>query len=196
MSERIVRRWLALDKPLVLTLCGMYAGSPRGFEAPREPLHRCVPEDMHCGALLHESVYVMPDATIIPCPRFIDTPIQEAMPSLLEVGLSEAWEDPALRELVGVTKAQVLGHNPECAACADFGDCGAGCWALAYRQTGDLLGRDTVACELWKSGYRERLFASAGEDYPRAAVTTRGARPGWSRLICGATYGGRHDVTE
>ena len=35
------------------------------------------------------------------------TAIQEAMPSLLEVGLPEAWEDPALRELLTVTKAQL-----------------------------------------------------------------------------------------
>jgi len=168
VGERIVKRWVELGKPFVLTLCGMYAGAPHGLEQPREPLHRCVPDDMHCGALLNDTVYVMPDGTIIPCPRFIDTPIQDAMPSLLRVDLSEAWEDPALRGLVGVTKAQVLEHNPGCAACDDFADCGAGCWAVAYRQTGDLLARDAAACELWKSGYRERLFAAAGEEYPRA----------------------------
>jgi radical SAM protein with 4Fe4S-binding SPASM domain len=169
VSEAIVRRWLALGKPLELTVCGMYAGSPEGtVQPPREPLHRCVPEDMHCSALLNDAVFIMPDGRIIPCPRFIDTPIQAAMPSLLDVTLSEAWEDPALRELLAVTKAQVLEHNPECAACDEFGDCGAGCWAQAYRQTGDLLGRDADACELWKSGYRQRLFAAAGEEYPRA----------------------------
>ena len=173
VSERVLRRWLELDRPLTLTLCGMYAGSPGGFEEPRQPLHRCVPEDMHCGALLNDTVYVMPEGRIIPCPRFIDTPIQEAMPSLLDVELSEAWEDPAMRRLVEVTKAQILDRNPECAACDDFGDCGAGCWAVAYRQTGDLYARDLAACQLWKSGYRERLFAVAGEDYPRAVEAMR-----------------------
>jgi Fe-coproporphyrin III synthase len=168
VSEAIVRRWLALDRPFVITLCGMYGGSPDSFEPPVEPLHRCVPEELHCGALLNETVYVMPDGRIIPCPRFIDTPVQDAMPSLLDVGLSEAWEDPVLRDLVSVTKADVLAHNPACAACADFADCGAGCWAMAYAETGDLLGRDRAACELWKSGYRERLYAAAAEEYPRA----------------------------
>ncbi len=169
VSEAIVRRWLELGRPLLLTVCGMYAGSPGAVEQPREPLHRCVPEEQHCGALLNDVAYVMPDGTLVPCPRFLGTPIHGAMPSLLEVELGAAWEDPALRELVSVTKAQVLERNQECAACAEFADCGAGCWALAYRQTGDLLARDAAACELWKSGYRRRLFAVAAEVYPPAA---------------------------
>ena len=166
VSETLVRRWLELGRPLLLTVCGMYAGSPHAVEQPREPLHRCVPEEQHCAALLNDVAYVMPDGSLIPCPRFLGTPIHEAMPSLLEVELGAAWEDPALRELVGVTKARVLERNPECAACAEFADCGAGCWALAYRQTGELLARDGAACELWKGGYRRRLFAVAGEEYP------------------------------
>ena len=157
LSEAILRRWLAMDRPFLVTLCGMYSGSPTEYVPPQDPLHRCSPEDLHCGALLNDTVYVMPDARIIPCPRFIDTPIQDAMPSLLEAGLSEAWEDPELRELVGVTKAQILERNPECAACSLFGECGAGCWAVAYAATGDLLGRDPDACELFKGGYRQRL---------------------------------------
>ena len=161
VSEAILRRWLAMDRPFIVTLCGMYSGSPGEYEPPREPLHRCSPEDLHCGALLNDTVYVMPDGRIIPCPRFIDTAIQEAMPSLLEVGLPEAWEDPALRELLNVTKAQVLESNPECAACSLFGECGAGCWAIAYAATGDILGRDPDACELFKSGYRQRLAGVA-----------------------------------
>ena len=166
VGEAIVRSWDALGRPLLLTVCGMYAGSPGAVEQPRGPLHRCVPEEQHCGALLNDSAYVMPDGTLVPCPRFLGTPIHAAMPSLLEVELGAAWEDPALRELVSVTKARVLEHNPECAACAEFADCGAGCWALAYRQTGDLLARDAGACALWKGGYRPRLFAAAGEAYP------------------------------
>lgn len=157
LSEAILRRWLEMGRPILMTLCGMYSGSPDEYIPPQEPLHRCSPEDLHCGALLNDTVYIMPDARIIPCPRFIDTPIQDAMPSVLEMGLPEAWDDPGLRELVNVTKAQVLARNPDCAACELFGECGAGCWAIAYAATGDLLGRDPDACELFKSGYRQRL---------------------------------------
>lgn len=157
LSETILRRWLERDRPFMMTLCGLYGGSPDEYVPPQEPLHRCSPEDLHCGALLHDTVYIMPDARLIPCPRFIDTPIQDAMPSLLEAGLPEAWDDPGVRELVGVTKARILEHNPECAACALFDECGAGCWAVAYKATGDLHGRDPDACELFRSGYRQRL---------------------------------------
>lgn len=161
LSEAILRRWLAAGRPFQMTLCGMYAGSPDTYVPPQEPLHRCSPEDLHCGALLDNAVYIMPDARLIPCPRFIDTPIQDMMPSVLEVGLPEAWEDQRLRDLVDVTKSQVLAHNPECAACDLFGECGAGCWAVAYAATGDLLGRDPDSCELFKSGYRQRMAAVA-----------------------------------
>ncbi len=161
-AAAILRRWLDLGRPYLITLCGMYSGAPGGFVPPVGPVHRCSPEDLHCGALLQETVYVMPDGRLILCPRFIDTPLQDAMPSLLATELSEAWDDDSLRAAVTVTKARILEHNPECAACAEFGECGAGCWALAYAATGDLLGRDPAACELYRSPYRRRLAAIAG----------------------------------
>ena len=79
------------------------------------------------------------------------------MPSLLDVDLSTARDDERLRTMFGVTKTEVLKRNPECAACPDFGECGAVCWATAYGATGDLFGRDPLACALWKSPYRRRF---------------------------------------
>jgi radical SAM protein with 4Fe4S-binding SPASM domain len=124
---------------------------------PQEPLHRCTPDDLHCGALFDDTAYVMPNGRLIPCPRFIGTPFETALPSLLDVSLSEAWADEGLRSLLGVTKAEVLARNPECAACDEFVECGAGCWATAYAAGGDVFGRDPVACALWKSPHRRRL---------------------------------------
>jgi hypothetical protein len=91
LDEVILRRRLAMDRPSLVTLCGMCLGSRDEHEPPQDPYHRCSPEDLHCGALLNDAVHVMPDGRIIPCPRFVDTPIQDAMPSLLDVGLPEAW---------------------------------------------------------------------------------------------------------
>jgi radical SAM protein with 4Fe4S-binding SPASM domain len=157
VCEPLLHRWLALDRPLLMTLCGLYAGAPGEYVPPQEPLHRCTPDDLHCGALFDDTAYVMPNGQLIPCPRFIGTPFETALPSLLDVSLSEAWANEGLRSLLGVTKSQVLAHNPECAACDEFGECGAGCWATAYAATGDVFGRDPVACALWKSPYRRRL---------------------------------------
>ncbi len=157
VCEPILHRWLTLGRPMLVTLCGIYSGAPGEYVPPQEPLHRCTPDDLHCGALFDDTAYVLPNGRLIPCPRFIGTPFETALPSLLDVSLSEAWADEGLRARLGVTKAQVLAHNPECAACNEFCECGAGCWATAYAATGDVFGRDPVACALWKSPYRRRL---------------------------------------
>ena len=164
VAEALVTSWKRLGRPYLLTVCGMFAGAPGDYLPPQEPVHRCSPEDLHCAALLNDVAYVMPDGRLIPCPRFIDTPLHEAMPSLLEVELGVAWDDPTVRGPFDVTKASILEHNPECAVCPEFGECGAGCWAMAYRATGDLLGRDPDACTLWRSPYRRRMeeLAAAG----------------------------------
>ena len=137
------------------------AGAARTPESPDEPGRGFGRDGLHCAYLLAGTANVLPDATLMPCPKLIDTPVHAAMPSLLEVSLSEAWEDPALHALLGLTKAEVLAHNPECAACPQYAECGAGCWAVAWAATGDRLGRDPEACETTKQGYRRRLAAVA-----------------------------------
>jgi hypothetical protein len=95
LSEAIPRRWPAMDRPFLVTVCGMYLGSRDEYVPPQDPHHRCAPDDVHCGAQLNDTVHVMPDGKTIPCARFVDTPIQDAMRSLLDVGLPEAWEHSA-----------------------------------------------------------------------------------------------------
>jgi radical SAM protein with 4Fe4S-binding SPASM domain len=137
-------------------------------ESPGGPARGFTAEGLHCPYLLTGTANVMPDGRLIPCPRFIDTPVQDAMPSLLDVTLAEAWEDEGLHRLLGLTKAEVLGHNAECAACPDYGECGAGCWAMGWAATGDRLGRDPRACEMTIGGYRRRLAAVAAAHAPAA----------------------------
>jgi Fe-coproporphyrin III synthase len=176
VCETLLRRWLDGDRPFVITLDGMFTGLPgEGGPAGRDAAATDVPtpespdgpapaftaDGPHCPFLLTGIANVMPDGRLMPCPKFIDTPVQDAMPSLLDVGLSEVWEDAALHELLGPTKAEVLEHNPECAACPEYGECGAGCWALGWAATGDRLGRDPTACETARNGYRRRLAAAA-----------------------------------
>jgi radical SAM protein with 4Fe4S-binding SPASM domain len=169
----LLRRWLDGDRPFAVTLGSTFTGLPAGSrddgegarttESPDGPPRRFTADEPHCRHLFAGTAYVMPDARIIPCPRFIDTPVQDAMPSLLKVSLSEVWEDEALRGLLGLTKAEVLEHNPECAVCPQYDECGAGCWALGWAATGDRLGRDPEACETTREGYGRRLAAIAAE---------------------------------
>ena len=149
-----------------MTLCRLYSGSPPGDEewattptgdATDEAPPGFAPDDPHCGDLMNDVAYVLPDGTFMPCLRFIGTPVQEEMPSLLDVDLSEVWDDEDLRARFTATKAQVRERNPECAACPEFRACGAGCCALGYAATGDPLGRDPLACMVNKSQYKRRL---------------------------------------
>ena len=166
VCETILRRWLALGRPFRVTLCRLYSGSPPGDDewaatsrgdAADEAPPGFAPDDPHCGDLMNDVAYVLPDGRFMPCLRFIGTPVHEEMPSLLDVDLSEVWDDEELRARFSVTKAQVRERNSECAACPEFGVCGGGCWALGYAATGDPLGRDPLACVVNKSPYKKRL---------------------------------------
>jgi radical SAM protein with 4Fe4S-binding SPASM domain len=177
VCETLLRRWLDGGRPFIITLEGMFTGSPGGDgpaggadavaeavptpESLDGPARVFTADGPHCPFLLTGTANVMPDGRVMPCPKLIDTPVHDAMPSLCDVSLSEVWEDAALHESLGPTKAEVLERNPECAACPEYGECGAGCWALGWKATGDRLGRDPGACETAKSGYRRRLAAVA-----------------------------------
>ena len=54
-------------------------------------------------------------------------------------------------------KKNLLARNPECAACEMFKECGVGCRASALTETGDLMAKDPIACDLWKNGYKKRF---------------------------------------
>jgi len=188
--ETLLRRWLEAGRPFVLTLGGIFEGRPggqgpavaddapgagevaeAGARTPQSPdgLARGVAAGgLHCPFLLAGTASVLPDGRLLACPKAIGTPIQDVMPSLFDVSLSEAWEDEALHALLGLTRAEVLGHNPECAACPQYGECGAGCWALAWAATGDRLGRDPGACETARRGYRRRLAGLAAAAHTAA----------------------------
>jgi radical SAM protein with 4Fe4S-binding SPASM domain len=171
VAEQLVRRWLALGRPFALSVCDLFASAAGAVTdltpaavapAPRhETSPSGMPDEPRCATVFGHTVYIMPDGRLVPCPRFADTDLQRAMPSLLEAELSEVWEDERLRSLVCVRRQALLQHNPECAACSAFGECGGGCSALAYRSTGNVLARDPSACDLRLSPYRRRLAAIA-----------------------------------
>ncbi|MCY2927535.1 MAG: hypothetical protein NT031_19270, partial [Planctomycetota bacterium] len=71
-------------------------------------------------------------------------------------------------------KEELLQKNADCGNCERFfKDCGGGCRASALTETGDLIAKDPVACDLVRKGYRDR-FASlaASARSPRKSVRT------------------------
>jgi len=83
------------------------------------------------------------------------------MPNLMREELSQAWSHSLLRQLADMKKKDLLPHNPECATCELFKECGLGCRATALRETGNLMARDPVTCELCEKGYKKRFQAAA-----------------------------------
>lgn len=101
-----------------------------------------------CGAFL------LPDGTLMPCPGFVTTPIQNEMPNALELGLPEAWSSDSIVRFRNVRKSVRLEKNPQCAACPNFEECGMGCRAYALTETGSIDSRDPDLCDIFTNNRR------------------------------------------
>ncbi len=153
----LAERWVRDGSPFAIVLGGFFHGARPG-EQPRLRGHQ--PDEYDCAAC-REKAHVLPDGTLIRCPRYVDTPLQARMPNLLRSELSKVWKRSVFRRLVDRKKKEVLAHNPECAACGFFGECGMGCRALALTETGSPMAKDPITCELFKKGYRRRFLEIA-----------------------------------
>jgi radical SAM protein with 4Fe4S-binding SPASM domain len=106
-----------------------------------------------------EQINLLPDGTLTPCPGFLDEALLRRMPNLLHQDLSDALTQSYLREILDMTKAEVLLHNPECVDCEKFERCGGGCRVSALVETGEMMQKDPILCELWKSGLKQSFEA-------------------------------------
>ncbi len=115
------------------------------------------PDSYDCGSC-REQPCLLPDGTLVPCPGYVDSIFQDRMPNLLREDLSKVWRRSFLREIADIRKKDVLARNPECASCELlFKECAGGCRATALTETGDLLAREPMICELLKKGYKKRF---------------------------------------
>ncbi len=172
----LLERWLKDGRPFSIQLSGFYNGgrqrSPetapsartgatrlkRPAAMPDAPEHS--PDSYDCGAC-REQPNLLPDGTLVPCPGYVDSILQDRMPNLLREDLSKVWRRSFLSRFTDLRKKDVLAKNPECAACELFKECGAGCRASALTESGDLLAKDPIACELHKKGYKRRFRETA-----------------------------------
>ena len=181
--ERLLERWLKDGRPFGIQLCAFYSGgrarkpdadssarpagrrtgARRGKPSDRPPAPRYTPESYDCGAC-REKPNVLPDGTLVPCPGYVDSILQDRMPNLLREELSQVWSRSFLRDIADMKKKDLLARNPECVNCELFKECGAGCRVSALIETGELMAKDPNACENYKKGYKNRfreLAASA-----------------------------------
>ena len=162
----LARRWLEDGRPFRLELGAFFRGEHRNVPGPTpEPDPQYTPESYDCAAC-RQRPYLLPDGTILPCPGYTDTSLQEQMPNLLDQDLRRVWTESPLRSVINMKKSDLLAQNRECAACEWFPNCGTGCRTFALVETGNLMARDLVACEMWKKGHRKRFLGLAGLDTP------------------------------
>ncbi|MEW6357869.1 MAG: radical SAM protein [Planctomycetota bacterium] len=160
--EPLLRRWVEDGRPISLQLGGFFRGAGRDVSVPdQDPRAQHTPDSYDCGAC-RETPCLLPDGTLLPCPGYTDTAVQDRMPNVLRDGLSKALNQPFLRTMLDMKKGDLLAENEECAVCEWFAECGMGCRAIALAETGNLMARDPVACDLWKRGYNRRFAECTG----------------------------------
>lgn len=181
--QAILSQWLKDGKPFELQLSGFFRSGPTlkdelqisdGLSIPsarsKSPpvSHRVkrksngqedvkyTPESFDCGAC-HEQLNLLPDGTLLPCPGYTDTHIKKRFPNLLREDLTNVWAKSFLRDIAEMKKKDLLPWNPECVDCEHFKECGMGCRASALTETGDLMSKDPLMCEVYKKGYKKRF---------------------------------------
>lgn len=165
--EPLLERWIEDERPFEMSF-GQFTRAPEQGGHVAEILHSSAAYD--CGSC-REKPNLLPDGTLVPCPGYVDSDLQPLMPNVLRDGLPEAWTAAILRSLRDMKKSDVLAENPECAECGQFGNCGAGCRASALRETGRLMSKDPVSCELWRCGYKQRFHELVESSNPSGRRT-------------------------
>lgn len=150
----LTAKWLADGKPFSLQMPGFHSEETKesaGFS----------PESFDCMSC-RDSCSILPDGTIIPCPSYADTVVYGKMPNVLQESFAKLWSESSLRTIIDMKKGEILAHNSECRACAQFKQCGGGCRAMAVVETGNLLSVSPKFCEMHKNNYRQRFYERAG----------------------------------
>ncbi len=152
----LLERWLRDGKVFGLQLGSIIRSSRLENAETDLRVLSFTPDDYDCGAC-REYPCLLPDGTLIPCPGYVDSPLQQHMPNLLREDLSSVWKDSLVRRIIDMKKSDLLAGNPECAVCDLFKECGIGCRASALIETGDLTAKDPISCDLYKKSYKKHF---------------------------------------
>lgn len=169
------------DMPLPLVLAGVVKLSPENPDRYDTPFFRGGESAMDSFLLSCARECIQISADGIPSICDIACPVRDS--SLLEL-VPIVSDDPAvrtvpLREVLSggspFMKTLYLrgrdlaeGESP-CASCGYFKVCVGGCRALAFQDSGDLLGADPNSCLFFKDGWARRLVLLMKELRPNAS---------------------------
>ncbi len=158
--ENLLQRWQRDGKPFTLGLEAFFSEIVGSDERVNNP-------PFHPGLFACESCRVYPHIThtgaLIPCACYADTEYGNQFGNLAQMSWEEAWNNPVLRRVMDITKADVLKNNPQCKTCEHLDGCRTGCRVNALLAGNGLTGLDETVCNLFQSGLKERFSALGGQ---------------------------------
>jgi len=157
LYNSIVDMWRSDKKPFKLKI-GSFFNSEHHSRTSLDLLS--FEEEYACEAM-RLSPYILPDGTLLPCTGFTGSDLQKKMPNLLQTPLKKALNDPQFRKILDTKKGDLLKQNLNCIQCNNLPNCGLGCVANAYIETGTIYGKDLTNCEAWSFGSVEQLYEKA-----------------------------------
>ena len=148
--------------PLGLHLGGFFMARPGSGDwtipnigkHPEERDPAACASQVTCGHA-RQTLYLSPEARMLPCMALSSMPMQERYPLATEIGLRQGLSDSEYLSLIDTRVSALWEHNPECAQCEHRGACAGGCRASAlFTAPDDILSPDRAQCLILKAATR------------------------------------------
>ena len=149
-----IPQWYADGSPIDIHLEGFFAArreNPRNYEIPfRQNISDGAnwSKMFACGSIQH-SIFIGPEGRVVPCMGFSDTVIADKFPTIFDSTLPQALENSFYRGVLGITMADYLKAQPQCAECPHLNSCGGGCLLDGITDAGDLLIPEERVCRFY-----------------------------------------------
>ncbi len=155
---KLLERFQALGRPFQLQIDHRYMYDPRTGKAFAPALQGGTDMSLQqpvCVCIrLHP--YLLPDGTLMPCMPLSNCGLDQQMPNLRNVTLSEVLSSKSeYFKFISLTLAELYQREEcECASCEYRFQCCGGCRARAYAG-GGLYGADPALCDYFRNGTRK-----------------------------------------
>ncbi len=120
-----------------------------------------------CGHM-RRNLYVGPDGRVLPCMSMSGLSGEEEFENMLEIPLEAILESESrYMTFCNLRVSDFMKLHPECRTCHYRTQCLGGCRAIAAAEAGgDILAKDTYACEFFFGGWKEKTDEFLGLKLP------------------------------
>jgi Fe-coproporphyrin III synthase len=158
--EKILAKWQRDGEPFTLALEAFFSQTVPPKPPSEKPAFSSQRFACEC---CQTRLYISQEGVLMPCACYEDTEYNGQFPNLTKVRWAEAWGNPTLQHIRGITVADVLADNPGCATCKYLHECNMGCRMNATLAGNGLTGRDEMVCGLLQSGLKAHFTSIAGK---------------------------------